>query len=609
MRAEFACILRYSILSYQTQVITAEPNLTATREEIEKLKSFVKQIPRAEIRSPGPAAVVENSVEAKVKLGNKVKYQEFSVGSLFRGGIQNVTITREPLAIDNPVMWLKLVKPEFQLYRWQIETLMQIGGYLTVGKYGPGDKTEITDKNPFLFVGPMANGSGKDMVVIAAAATWLVVSGLRNRVVITSSSHKQIKDQTEPHIRDLINCANKKFNQIFKSTQFHHIVPELGGEIILFVTDEAGKAEGYHPYDIGSVSAQVRQNSGKMMIVKNESKSIPEDINDALLRCTGYSHVIEISSPGPRSGFMYKHVENAVQYPAPVELGRYYFRKVTAFDCPHLGATHAERAAYEKGIDSPWYKSSILAEFSDVDSTVVITEYEYERCFNLKVTRRGDDIGIGLDIAAGGDENACFVRHGNHVVSQFFFRQYDTDLAALLIDRNLLPWKNQPYTFRADNGGVGMGVIDKLRALGWNVTRTNNQSPASNKREFLNLGAEMWFHTKRLIARNDIILPTVDKLKQQLTSRWYMGMDTTQGKLQLESKQHAKAAGRPSPDRADAFVLCFYSYRPNNVATAKPARDLITAEELLRREHIGAKRIFEPIAVTPGRFSWIGSKI
>jgi len=155
---------------------------------------------------------------------------------------------------------------------------------------------------------------------------------------------------------------------------------------------------------------------------------------------------------------------------------------VTAFDCPHLGTKHAERVAYEKGIDSPWYKSSILAEFSDVDSTVVIGEYEYDRCFQSKIQHSGSDIGIGLDIAAGGDENACFVRQGNKVIYSFFFRQHDTDLAALLIDKHLSPWKSTNYIFRADNGGVGMGLIDKLRSFNWNVTRPNNQSPSTNKR-------------------------------------------------------------------------------------------------------------------------------
>ena len=539
-------------------VISQHPPISATKEEIERLKALVPKLPKLSGAAPRP--IITSGVSTNNEFGGKVAVQSMQVGSLFKGGIGKVEITREPIRVDNPVQWLKILRPDFNPYRWQIETLMQIAGYLEIGKYAPENRIDITDRNPFLFVGSMANGSGKDMVLIAAAATWLVVSGLRNRVIITSSSHKQIKDQTEPHIRELINLANRKFGTIFKSIQFHHLVPELGGEIVLYVTDEAGKAEGYHPYSIGKHEG----NGGKMMIIKNEAKSIPEFINAAMLRCTGYSHILEISSPGPRSGFMYKHASEAILYPAKVELGKYYFRRVSAYDCPHLVETgHIERFIYEFGADSPQTASSINAEFSDIDSVVVISDYEYESALKKNVPERGEDIGIGLDVAAGGDENAGFVRRGNKIIYSFFFRQHDTDVASLLVDKHLLPWKNVNYTFRCDNGGLGLAFIDKLKALGWNVIRTNNQSPARNKKEFGNLGAEMWFHVKRLLSRGDIILPKVDKLRDQLTNRWYLGFDSTQGKYQLETKQSAKNSGRSSPDRADAFVLCFYSYRPS----------------------------------------------
>ena len=591
----------------------------ASHLEIERLKQLVKKIDQEDRIAkkakldqvehvvstpqtpPSPSNTTPPSTPNQA-FSNLIRSQERVSGPLFNGGIRNVQITREPIICDNPVLWLKMLMPNFKPYKWQFETLMQVAGYLTPGKYDPlKDKTPITDQNPFLFVGPMANGSGKDMVLIAAASTWLAVTGARNRVIITSSSFDQTKTQTEPHIRELISLANRKYGTLFKSIQFHHVVPELGSEIKLFATDEAGKAEGFHPFA-----------DGKMMIIINEAKSVTEAINDSLLRCTGYSHRLEISSPGPRSGFMFKHVDGAVLYPNPAILGRYYFRRVTAFDCPHITKAHIDLVAHEKGIDSPWYKSSILAEFSDIDTTVVITEYEYNLCSLNPPANADDDIGIGLDLAAGGDEDACFVRLGNHVVHSFFFRNPNTDIAADLIDKQLLPWKFGSYVFRADNGGIGLAIIDKLQKLGWRVRRTNNQSPAYNKREFLNLGAEQWFHTKRLIARRDIIIPVIAKLKEQLTTRWYRGFDSTQGKYALESKQEARASGRPSPDRADAFVLCFASYHPARkdkpIETGRYKQELVTPIELLRRANTGV--FWQTQRDKPrGRFTLLNGKI
>lgn len=531
---------------------------------------------------PPPPPITKTPAQARLQVGRRVSEQQFRVGNLFEGGIANVEITREPVKCDNPVTWLLWLMPELEPYKWQYETLLQTAGYLTPGKYGPNDKTPITVDNPFLFAGPMANGSGKDLVLIAAFATWFPVIAERNRVVITSASHEQIKYQTEVHIRNLCTRANEKFGQLFKSVEFHHIVPELGSEIKLYATDEAGRAEGYHAF-----------HGGQLAVILNEAKSIKEDINVATERYRGLTHRLEISSPGQKSGFFYSNVkdENTIHYPAPVKLGTYYTRKVTAFDCPHIPASLIERLIHKYGADSLLVMSSIFADFCDLDSPVVITEFEYEQWINSKVEPVGDDIGIGLDIAAGGDEDACFVRKGNKIVHSFFFRQPNVITASELIDQQLLPWKDSKYTFRADNGGVGMGCIDNLTKLGWKIVRTNNQSPARDKRQFLNLGAEQWYHLKRLLARKDIVPYVVDKLKTQLTSRYWRGLDSTQGKLALESKQEAKASGRPSPDRADAYVLCNASYRPRFNPKPQVSNDtvknLMNVHEYLQKLRFG----------------------
>lgn len=501
--------------------------------------------------------------------------------SLFNGGIQTIEVTRKPLDFDNPVEFLMFIKPTVRPYKWQFEELMRIGGYLENGKYLPRDKVKITKDNPYRLLLSAANGSGKDAIIIAAAATWYAVTGIRNRAIITSSSFEQIKFQTEPAIRDLINCTNRKFPGLFKSVQFHHVVPELGSEIKMFATDDPGHAEGYHAWDAGGV-----------MRIVNEAKSVEQDIFKAMSRWTGVTHDLCVSSPGKKSGVMYNRVADAIIYPNPPVLGKWFLRKVTAFECPHLTAAHIEGIIAEYGIDSPHTRSVIFAEFSDYDEPIIISEAFYDKCYSAKTAEVGNDIGIGLDLAGGGDEDACFVRRGNRVIHKFFFRQRDTDLAADLIDIQLAPWKGTDYVFNADNGGIGQAILDKLAAKGWRISRRNNQSPAFDKRQFLNLGAEVWHHVKRLVERCDIILPKgVDKLREQMTTRQWTGLDTTQGKFALEPKPTAIASGRPSPDRADAFNLCFFSYRPLLRAQEAEKKDgirYLTAEELLIAAHNGS---------------------
>lgn len=558
----------------------------ASLDDINQLKKLVKRVERVEAQASeeAPQAIREPPLLKPKKILN-----------IF-DNIANVEVTREALQIDNPVQLLLILMPELTPYKWQFEMLMMMAGYLTPGDFKT--KYKISIEEPFKLVASCANGSGKDMILIAAFAVWYALTAPRNRVIITSASFEQLKSQTEVHIKELANRANKKFGPLFKFTQFHYVVPELGSEIKLFVTDESGRAEGWHPF-VG----------GNMALIMNEAKTINEKIFDAISRCTGYSHWLEVSSPAGRSGHMYRMASNAIQYPNQAVLGKFYFRRVTAFECPHLPKSHIQAIVFDKGENHPLVRSSIYAEFSDYDEPVVITNYAYEKCEKAKIPLEGNDIGIGLDLAGGGDEDVIFVRKGNKVIHFYAFCQRDTDLAVLTIDKQLSPWKDTDYIFRADNGGLGQAIIDKLVKFGWRIRRTNNQSPANNKREFLNLGAEMYFKIKRLIERCDIILPDIHKLKEQLTSRRFSGEASTQGKFALESKKEARLAGLSSPDRADAFVLCFASYKPNMVVkTTEKPRELITAEQLIILAHRGLLfRRNEP--ETRGRFTSITGKI
>jgi hypothetical protein len=487
--------------------------------------------------------------------------------------------TSAPIPFDNPVAMLLVIDPEVKLHKWQFETLMMLAGYLTPGDYKT--KTEINDKNPLRLAMAAANGSGKDRFIIAGANVWFAVSAVQNYGVITSSSFDQVKFQTEPHIKKLCDAINAKFGRTFYSTQFHHQVKRFGSQIRLFATNEAGRAEGSHPYG-----------RGKMMLTMNEAKSLDPAIFDAMERCSGYSYWLEVSSPAGCSGHFYDSAKNATRYPAPLTLNKTYFRQVSQYECPHISQAHIDNLKEKYGEDSALFKSSVLAEFSDAESDNIIKASSVEICANATVPEIGNDIGIGLDLAAGGDENGCFVRKGNRVIHKFFFTQTDTTITADLIDTQLSTWKAGDYLFNADDGGVGHAIVDMLKRKGWNIRRRNNQSAAHSKREFSNLGAEMWYWMKRLIERKLIIIPSnIPKLIYQLTNRYHLGLDQTQGRIALEPKSIARAKGHASPDRADAFVLCFMDYRPDKAVyepKAQPdAGKFYTADELsylLRRQ-------------------------
>lgn len=456
---------------------------------------------------------------------------------------------------------LKVVCPELVPHDWQKEELLRLGGYLDPSDLA--NKAHIDEHNAYKLCLPAANGSGKDQYLIAPFAVWFALVGCRNRTIITSASHDQLKSQTAPGILYIIDAVNRLFPGTFRTVEFHYVCTLTASEIKLFATDEEGRAEGYHPW-----------HGGRMAIIINEAKTVR--MFNALRRCTGYSYWLEISSPGPKSGDFYQSSLVAICHPALPILNHYYHRRISAYDCPHIPKAHID--TMRDTMTPEWFQSSVLAEFSEVGESIVVTSTMLVELRAALVQPSGEDIGIGLDLAAGGDENSCYVRKGNTIIHQFHFRQRDTTITDQQIDTELAPWKALEYSFNADDGGIGRAIIDNLAKRGWRITRRLNQSPAYNKREFLNLGAEMYFHLRRLIMRHLIFIPNEPVFNKQIVSRYYGRQDIT-GKFKLESKPDSRARNKFSPDRADAFVLCFFSYRPAISAEA-PAVQSRTARTL-----------------------------
>jgi phage terminase large subunit len=417
-----------------------------------------------------------------------------------------------------------------------------------------------------------ANGSGKDKYVIAPFVIWFALTKIQSRCIITSASGNQLSSQTEAYIRDLAELVNKHHGeQIFRIRQRYIKCNLSGSEIRLFATDEAGKAEGYHP--ITPVS--------EMALIMNEAKSILELIFTAIKRCTGFNYWIEVSTPGEPSGHFHRSFTNP-------KLG-FRTRRVTSYDCPHISEEERQSDIIELGEHSFAYRSKHLALFTSLGGQIIITPELLEKnalspcSWRFKLWQKR----VGIDIAAGGDETVCYITHGNKVIAKFTCREADTVLQAQMIAEFLtgqgIP-KDHPFIF-ADDGHVGHSVIDMLDTLhGFKtINRIHNQSRALNHNLFGNRGAENWYRVRRLFEENLLVPPDDELTIKQLTTRYFKQQNGA--KPVLESKKDAKAHGRPSPDRADAYILCFSDlsieeFMDGKLEENKPKPKVYTADEL-----------------------------
>lgn len=558
--------------------MSSEPLDIETWRQQELLKRLDK-LPQAALDNPLPSPASESPVNSQPTAASITPLLSNAIWAPDTSLPEHLQAFDPFLGIDNLVDLWYFIYPEIKLYDWQAEELYRISGYTTGSPLGP--RVHFFRYQPYLATYVAANGSGKDKVINAITAVGLPLLYRDTFVVATSSSHEQLKNQTEPHIKEAIQRLNARCGcNVYESVEFYHRCSGRNGEIKLFATDTPGRAEGWHP----------RTPIGRLILITNEAKSIDPTILAAMDRCRGYSHWLEVSSPGGRSGTFYKNWKRANKYPSALkaEPFKYFGRQVTYHDCPHISEAEAQIVLDKHGEQSLIYQTSFLANFYEEEGDVVIPATFVESCDTVAPT--GDDIGIGLDCAAGGDETVVMIRRGNRLVKWKAFTESNIKRAANTVNDFLHEVKHGTYIFNADDGGVGRGFLDELVYLGWTIQRRHNQSLAYNKAKFLNLGAEIYWHTRDLFQARLIVAPTDDDTRRQLFTR---KKDTQEGsgKIKLPSKRLLREQGIQSPDRADAFVLCFFSYRPGFVRKQVPVEDryadvsdhpAMTIEQLVR---------------------------
>lgn len=515
------------------------PQRISEQALLDKAKTALRRLEKA----PAPIEQYFLPKHTREKVESYVKTQEVKSDLNPSDYIQDDYLT---LPFDNPLELLLTLNPHLTPYRWQTEMSLILAGYLN-----PYEKVKSlpTASEPLYLAIAAANGSGKDAFLISAFAIWFVLTKIRSRVIVTSSSHEQMRSQTEHYIKALSQSVERKFGKgWFDIVQYHAVCKKSGSEIKLFVTDEPGRAEGYHPFP--------DYPGAEMAIIKNEAKSISDAVSEALTRCTGFNYWLDVSSPGPTSGFFYRACTSADKnYPEWPTLGQSYFRKVTAYECPHISLAEINRKKKFYGESSPFFRSSVMAEFTSTDAQVVMP---YDMLYKVyqhpaEENRFGKPFA-GLDFGGGGDESVLSVWQGNTQIGLEGFSFHETEKTVEHLLDLFKKYNLTAESIIADDNGIGQGILGHLSDKGFDrIAKIRAQHSARDKSCYGNLGAELWFKFARFV-------PSLRFLKDerqlnQLANRYYAQRGL--GKIFLEKKAEARAAGHPSPDRADASVLAF----------------------------------------------------
>lgn len=173
-----------------------------------------------------------------------------------------------------------------------------------------------------------------------------------------------------------------------------------------------------------------------------------------------------------------------------------------------------------------------------------------------------DPLVIGVDVARfGDDESVIYFRKGRDGRSTPPIRRRGVDTMNLA---GLVAAAYQEHRADAvfvDGGGVGGGVVDRLRQLGVPVVDVqfggksdNNYGAVESGVVYANKRAEIWGSLREWLSIGAI--PDDQQLIAELTGPQYGFVDREGGSaILLEAKKDMKSRGLSSPDLADALAL------------------------------------------------------
>jgi hypothetical protein len=211
------------------------------------------------------------------------------------------------------------------------------------------------------------------------------------------------------------------------------------------------------------------------------------------------------------------------------------------------------------GVDSDFVKVRVRGVFPSASSLQFIGRDLVDGAMTRELpSTRGETIVVGVDPARfGSDSSVIYTRVGRDARTwpPIRLRGVDTmTLAARTAEHvNFLRSAGHHVLINVDGGGVGGGVIDRLRSVGYDVNEVQFGSRAMDPKKYANRRAEIWGLMKEWLQVGAIA--SDEDLAIDLTSPEY-GY-TSQDQIQLERKESMKARGLASPDTADALAVTF----------------------------------------------------
>lgn len=227
-----------------------------------------------------------------------------------------------------------------------------------------------------------------------------------------------------------------------------------------------------------------------------------------------------------------------------------------------------ERQYMRHGPDSAFCMSRVDAEFPTDDDDVLISLSDIEAAM---ASEDRPDIGagkyVGIDVArSGSDETAICLRQGS-AETYFDAWQGNDIMESVGRVRHILNERGyESAEIRVDVVGLGVGLHDRLKELGYNVVEVNVSVSSSDKAQWPIFRHEAWWQLKELYRERMIWPAEGHEFDPQMISQLTdirMRYNSTHTKPIIEGKDETKKRTGRSPDRAEAQLLAFCTPPPS----------------------------------------------
>lgn len=235
---------------------------------------------------------------------------------------------------------------------------------------------------------------------------------------------------------------------------------------------------------------------------------------------------------------------------------RWNSRKVDSRTCKMTNKKEINEWVETYGEDSDFIRVRVRGEFPRAGNMQFVPSDVVDYCMALDMPLEAylySPVVIGVDVARYGDDKSVIcIRQGRKVHEFRKFRELNTMQLALEVVVAIREYT--PGIVFVDGVGVGAGVVDRLRQLGYEIFEVNAGVKAQDEELYYNKRVEMW-DRMRADMRRGLDMPYDQDVRAALIGVEY-GFDDKE-RMRLERKKDMKKRGLDSPDEGDALAYTY----------------------------------------------------